>query len=878
MCNTSDRRRWTSGVGFPVCALLAVWLVGGGICAAEVRPDEGNSVSGPILTGVVDRETGPGPDRASIRSTAAANEITTRFRIPLRAPDWKVWAAYVDLDETTGVLDFECLSETYDTHTGNDLGILDFVEQAEGRFVVAAAPGTVSAAQDGYFDQQTDAPSEPSNVVFVTHEDGSESRYWHLKKWSVMVHHGQQVFEGQPLGLVGSSGESSGAHLHFSVMKDGVMHEPHAGPCRAGDSLWQDQQEHMVYRSVDLAYAGMSSVDPLVDGQYKFRPPDVHHYTQTPSTKHYFWYRLRYLHPGDVSRIIITDPSDAVYRDFSYEHTYLAGLTTWRLITTLPASGSLGTWTVELHLNGVPQVEKTFTYDTLPNQVPEAQGRTLAVLHGTAGDVLHGSDPDGGLKEFRIAAQPAHGRVVLRGPRQSYFQYTPDSGFQGQDSFRFEVEDAEGLASAAERMLLDVAPVVANVLRLEGEDDHVAVPDDGSLNVVSAFTLEAWVRRTVGSSVWQFLIDRRNPDNLTGYSLAIQPDSTLRLQVGTGTTSVLAYGTTAVPMNRWTHVAGTWNGQELRVYLDGVLDSAPVGFTGPISYPGTYETWLGRSRQAGNSFRGEIDEIRIWSTARSADELRAGASCALLAAPPPAALRGWWRMQGDSSDSSAQANHGAVVGVATFRRSEAALPFCSSEDSDGDGHADDADNCPLASNPDQSDADADGLGDACDLCPAVISDSRADFDRDGVGDACDLCPFLADTEQLDSDSDGSGDLCDPEPWSDSVGVPTGAIELDLVRDPGTGLTTLSWSDDPMAAEYQVTRGTPEEIRARFYGSCVSFDDPDPSDTSFEDGTDPVSGDWSGYLVVGIGASGARGPAGLDSEGSQRDLRAKDCTE
>ena len=274
----------------------------------------------------MDRETGPGPDHGDSRSTAAQSDVVARFRLPLLEPDWKVWTAYVDLDPSGGILDYECSSVTYNGHLGNDLGILDFVEQAEGRFVVAAASGTVSAAQDGYFDQQTTAPSEPSNVVFVTHEDGSQSRYWHLKKWSVMVHHGQQVFEGQPLGLVGSSGQSTGPHLHFGVRKDGVFHEPHAGPCRVGESLWRAQQDHPIYRPVDLAYAGMSAVDPLVDGQYRFRPPDVHHYTQTSSTKHYFWYRLRYLHPGDVSRIIITDPSEVVYQDFSYEHPDLTGL------------------------------------------------------------------------------------------------------------------------------------------------------------------------------------------------------------------------------------------------------------------------------------------------------------------------------------------------------------------------------------------------------------------------------------------------------------------------------------------------------------------------------------------------------------------------
>ena len=70
-------------------------------------------------------------------------------------------------------------------------------------------------------------------------------------------------------------------------------------------------------------------------------------------------------------------------------------------------------------------------------------------------------------------------------------------------------------------------------------------------------------------------------------------------------------------MDRWTHVAGTWDGQWLRLFVDGAQEPTPRRLPpARFAYPGVYETWLGRSRTAGNSFRGEIDEIRIWSEAR----------------------------------------------------------------------------------------------------------------------------------------------------------------------------------------------------------------------------------------------------------------------
>jgi hypothetical protein len=75
-----------------------------------------------------------------------------------------------------------------------------------------------------------------------------------------------------------------------------------------------------------------------------------------------------------------------------------------------------------------------------------------------------------------------------------------------------------------------------------------------------------------------------------------------------------------------------------------------------------------------------------------------------------------------------------------------------SPDSDGDGVADDADNCPSVSNPTQADTDGDGAGDACD----------DDDDNDLVLDASDNCPAVANaTGQADDiDGDIAGDACD----------------------------------------------------------------------------------------------------------------------
>ncbi|MEC7239647.1 MAG: amidohydrolase family protein [Myxococcota bacterium] len=87
------------------------------------------------------------------------------------------------------------------------------------------------------------------------------------------------------------------------------------------------------------------------------------------------------------------------------------------------------------------------------------------------------------------------------------------------------------------------------------------------------------------------------------------------------------------------------------------------------------------------------------------------------------------------------------------------------DDTDGDGIANDLDNCPQVFNPIrpidggiQPDHDGDGEGDACDASPLL-----SDMDSDGVENEEDNCPFDANSSQMDDDEDAKGDECDACP-------------------------------------------------------------------------------------------------------------------
>jgi hypothetical protein len=180
---------------------------------------------------------------------------------------------------------------------------------------------------------------------------------------------------------------------------------------------------------------------------------------------------------------------------------------------------------------------------------------------------------------------------------------------------------------------------VGQAFSLDGVDDYIKVPDSSNLDITDTITLDAWIYRTK-SYAYQAVVGKWSgnpwpyapgPDAQRSYLLYLHTADTLGMVISTngGQGSedfAQVIGGTVVPLNTWVHVAGTYDGSLIKIYLNGNLDGS-FPYNQPIfdsSSPVRIGTYVAPGySQPRLSFGGKIDEVEIFNRALSIEEIQA---------------------------------------------------------------------------------------------------------------------------------------------------------------------------------------------------------------------------------------------------------------
>ena len=307
-------------------------------------------------------------------------------------------------------------------------------------------------------------------------------------------------------------------------------------------------------------------------------------------------------------------------------------------------------------------------------------------------------------------------------------------------------------------------------LLFDGMNDFAVVADDEAFHFDEGnFTVECWFKAFGQTG---FLLDKRQdvPPGEVGFFLQIvEGQMIFAVEVAAQQSAETAIrSSNRYDDGRWHHVAGVREGPTIRLYVDATL-VASTELDMAMNLTHQSPMVLGQRHTLQLPFRGVLEELRLWSVARTVEQIGDNKHRILTKSEPGLIFR--LPFTGSCGLQVLQdAGPNSIVGRLgiDFDDPDSADPtwilsdalLSASGDFDNDGILDMTDNCPRVDNADQADSDQDGLGDVCDNCQTASNPAQADADNDRIGDLCDNCVITPNTDQADDDEDGVGNRCD----------------------------------------------------------------------------------------------------------------------
>lgn len=173
--------------------------------------------------------------------------------------------------------------------------------------------------------------------------------------------------------------------------------------------------------------------------------------------------------------------------------------------------------------------------------------------------------------------------------------------------------------------------VVGSVGSFDGKDDYVMVGEDSRLRPVQAVSVSACIRLQSYPRDWNEGCVVKNSVHrqpVGGYWMSICHVGNPKYREGLAVFNTLttaqsgAIATVPLELNTWNHVVGTFDGTTHRLYINGSLDASSAQAPGEIKYLSDCKFSIGGKSENVRRFRGDIDEVRVYSRALSAEEIQ----------------------------------------------------------------------------------------------------------------------------------------------------------------------------------------------------------------------------------------------------------------
>ncbi|MFN6487575.1 LamG-like jellyroll fold domain-containing protein [Nostoc sp. DedQUE02] len=210
----------------------------------------------------------------------------------------------------------------------------------------------------------------------------------------------------------------------------------------------------------------------------------------------------------------------------------------------------------------------------------------------------------------------------------------------------------------------------AYFLSFDGIDDLVDIGKKPEFKIEKTLTVEAWVypeQQKQWAGIFGNIFDTGFTES--GYGLCLDGVSGVNFACTPENKGIqyLSSGNKTLTLSQWQHITGTYNGQEMKVYVNGVLKATKAISANTINYNPENNLRIGvyQDDNEAYNFKGKIAEVRLWNCIRSEAEIKSFMYTRLRGNEP--GLVGYWPLNEGSTttakDVTTRSNNGQITGA-----------------------------------------------------------------------------------------------------------------------------------------------------------------------------------------------------------------------